>query len=239
MDGRQFIDLITSRRSVRAFAPTPIPDELLRVVLESAHSAPSGFNLQPWHFLLVTDVELKEALCTVAMQQRQVREAPAVLVFLANLDSWKSDYDQVLAQGVATGVIDQARANRYKNLVRLYFRMGPFGVFGFLKRLALPFLRLRHPFPAPLGSREDVRHYVCAQTMLAAQNAMLAAKSVGLETCPMEGFDEHRLKLLLSIPKNFAVPLIMPLGFKHPQSAPERTYRAPLTTRVHWNRFKR
>jgi nitroreductase len=50
---------LQARRSVREFSPTPIPDIILNSALNCANSAPSGANLQPWHFLVVRDPTIK------------------------------------------------------------------------------------------------------------------------------------------------------------------------------------
>jgi 5,6-dimethylbenzimidazole synthase len=41
------------------FSQKPIPDELMEKLLDAANHAPSGFNMQPWHFLLLKDPNLK------------------------------------------------------------------------------------------------------------------------------------------------------------------------------------
>ncbi len=51
--------VIRSRRDVRRFQPTPVPDEVLRRILEMAHLAPSVGFMQPWNFILISDVELR------------------------------------------------------------------------------------------------------------------------------------------------------------------------------------
>ncbi|MBI5444060.1 MAG: nitroreductase family protein [Deltaproteobacteria bacterium] len=56
--------LILERRSVRNFAKTPIPEPLLRRVLEAGRFAPSGGNHQPWKFTVVTDPEFLQVLET-------------------------------------------------------------------------------------------------------------------------------------------------------------------------------
>ena len=54
------LEIIRKRRSIRAYRPDPIPDELLSIVLEAARLAPSARNDQPWHFIVVTDEKMKE-----------------------------------------------------------------------------------------------------------------------------------------------------------------------------------
>src|SRR5436853_5391383 len=53
---------INSLRSIRKFKPDPIPDDKLRIVLESASKAASGSNTQPWEFVVVRDTKIKARL---------------------------------------------------------------------------------------------------------------------------------------------------------------------------------
>ena len=70
--------------------------------------------------------------------------------------------------------------------------------------------------------------------MLAASTFMIAAKSVGIVTCPMEGFDEHRLMKLLEIPDYMTVPIIVTAGY--PLETP-RTARLPLEEKLSFDLF--
>src|SRR5690606_1829810 len=54
-------EALTSRRSVRAFLPTPVDDETIRDILRVASRAPSGTNMQPWKVYVVTG-DKKQAL---------------------------------------------------------------------------------------------------------------------------------------------------------------------------------
>jgi iodotyrosine deiodinase len=62
---RAFSDDMLRRRTVRQFSSRPVPREVIEDCLQIAGSAPSGANLQPWHFVVVSDLEVK----------RQIREA--------------------------------------------------------------------------------------------------------------------------------------------------------------------
>jgi nitroreductase len=53
---------ISSLRSVRKFKPDPIPEDKLRILLESASKAASGSNTQPWEFVVVRDMKMKARL---------------------------------------------------------------------------------------------------------------------------------------------------------------------------------
>ena len=56
------IDIIMSRRSVRKYKPKMVPGEVLKRILEAGRYAPSAANKQPWHFIVVTDSEIKDEL---------------------------------------------------------------------------------------------------------------------------------------------------------------------------------
>ncbi len=56
---RDFYERLATRRSVRAFAPDPVPLEVIEDAIRAAGTAPNGANHQPWHFAVVTDPELR------------------------------------------------------------------------------------------------------------------------------------------------------------------------------------
>ena len=53
MEYEALLDLVKKRRSIRRFKPDPIPDEDIAKIIEVARWAPSGFNMQPWEFVVV------------------------------------------------------------------------------------------------------------------------------------------------------------------------------------------
>lgn len=57
------LQTIMNRRSVRSFTGAPVPKDKLVAALQAAMAAPSGRNLKPWHFLVVTEPAAIHALC--------------------------------------------------------------------------------------------------------------------------------------------------------------------------------
>lgn len=57
-----FADTMARRRTVRDFAPDPVPAEVIEAAIRAAATAPSGANLQPWRFVVLTDPALKRRL---------------------------------------------------------------------------------------------------------------------------------------------------------------------------------
>jgi nitroreductase len=76
---RDFTDSMVRRRTVREFSDRPIPPGVLEQALRAAAAAPSGANIQPWRFVVVTDPQLKRRLRAAAEAEERVfyeRRAP-------------------------------------------------------------------------------------------------------------------------------------------------------------------
>ena len=56
------LDVIFRRRSIRRYKSKPVPDDVLKNILEAGRLAPSADNIQPWHFIVVTAPEIKREL---------------------------------------------------------------------------------------------------------------------------------------------------------------------------------
>jgi nitroreductase len=78
-----FNQKIQERYSCRKFKSAPIPDNLLRVILETARWAPSGLNNQPWAFIILKDVAIKEHVAQQTHYSAIIRNAPVcIAIFL-------------------------------------------------------------------------------------------------------------------------------------------------------------
>ncbi len=76
----EFETVVATRRSVRLFDDRDVPEDVLERVLEAARLAPSANNRQPWHFIVVRDVDTRRELAELAGQQLFIADAPVVLV---------------------------------------------------------------------------------------------------------------------------------------------------------------
>ncbi len=66
-----FLQSIRSRRSVRDFSSKPVPRKVIENCILAAGSAPSGANLQPWHFSVVSSLETKQRIRAAAEQEER------------------------------------------------------------------------------------------------------------------------------------------------------------------------
>lgn len=66
-----FFEEIRKRRTVRDFSDKPIPREIIELCIKSAGTAPSGANLQPWHFVVVSDPQTKKQIRAAAEKEEK------------------------------------------------------------------------------------------------------------------------------------------------------------------------
>lgn len=83
------LNLIQSRKSVRKYSDKHISDEDLRKILEAGRLAPSWMNVQSWKFILVKSQESKDMLSELSIGQKQVKNADAVIVCVADKNAWE------------------------------------------------------------------------------------------------------------------------------------------------------
>jgi iodotyrosine deiodinase len=69
---RSFRDEMLRRRTVRQFSSRPVPLEVINDCLRTAGSAPSGANFQPWHFVVVTDQDIKRRIREAAEKEEHI-----------------------------------------------------------------------------------------------------------------------------------------------------------------------
>ncbi len=69
--GEDFLQAMSTRRTVRMFSTEPVPEEVIRRAVATAGTAPSGANLQPWTFVAVSDPALKKEIRAGAEEEER------------------------------------------------------------------------------------------------------------------------------------------------------------------------
>ena len=181
-------EAIGGRRAARSFASDPIPSVILQEILRLGVQAPSGFNLQPWRFVLLRSLESKQKLKACAFDQRQVEEAPVVLICCGDRRVNESDYIESV---IELGKKHEAMNDAYADFIRS----------------SIPSLFENRP------SFESLEAWTNRHTMLAVATMMIVARSYGVDSCPMEGFVAHQVKEAFKIPEEVDVCCILALGY--------------------------
>lgn len=82
----ELLDALRQRRSVKDYDPDHrLTTAEIRHLMAFTALTPTSFNIQNWHFVVVTDKEIQERLCAAAWNQGQVREAAATIVLAGDL----------------------------------------------------------------------------------------------------------------------------------------------------------
>ena len=224
--------LIESRRAVRRFSAESIPDEVIRDCLEMAVLAPNSCNLQPWSFQVVRDPALLAKLHPVCMSQNAAK-APLIIAVLARPDTWKQACKNVVTYWPEPEVPARIRSF-YAKTAPFQYNQGPLGLLGLFKRQLVRVLAQRKPLMRTPNSKAQMRLWAVKSTALAAENLMLAFQSHGYATCPMEGFDEPRLRKVLDIPRQALPIMLLAVGRQGEKGIYNPRLRFPLEQHVTW-----
>jgi nitroreductase len=225
------LDAILQRRAVKSFDPVPIDPEIRRQILDAARLAPSSFNMQPYRFYWIESPSQRDIAARLCMAQKPAVTASALLVAVADIGGLQStsrlQLDWMRQTGFPDGKIrDYERTSK---IGRIIFMPGPFGVFGAFKWLLL---RLLHPWKIigmPPVTRDDIFKWATKGTSLACGNLMIAAQALGLNTCPMEGFDALRLSKFLGLSSRaHEIVMVIAIGKKSSAHVDQPQWRRAL-----------
>ncbi len=181
-------DAIEQRRAARSFRPDAIPAATLTEILRLGLRAPSGYNLQPWRFVVVQEAANKARLRDCAFDQRQVTEAPVVLICCGDRRVRHPDYiESVIELGQGQGAMNDTFADYMRTAIPQLFEQAP--------------------------CFETMEAWTNRHTMLAVAHLMIVAKGFGVDTCPMEGFVSAQVKEAFNIPAEVDVCCLLPMGY--------------------------
>ena len=184
-----FKDVVHKRRAVNFFDPEKeVSQELIRDMVEMAARVPSSFNLQPWSLVILRDQEEKMRLRKLAWDQPKVSEAPVVFIVLADRHGWREKHPFVeknFSEMVKAGNMTQEQHEWFINACK--------GLYG--------------------ESEEKAQAFACKNTGFFAMALMFAAKNMGLDSHPMDGFDHHGVRKAFNIPENYWIPLLLAVGY--------------------------
>lgn len=99
-----FLELVTSRHSVRSYQSRPVEQDKLDRILEAVRLAPSGSNRQPWRFVVVLDADVRHRLVAACADQQFIARAPVVIAGVGLLP------DRVMLCDVPGDAVDVAIA---------------------------------------------------------------------------------------------------------------------------------
>lgn len=175
---------IRERRATPSFDGEPIPASDLRQILDAGLQAPSGYNMQPWRFVVVQAPEQRKRLRAASYNQAKVEEASAVIVACGDRDGWRRDLDEVVRMGRANGMSESYAAQMQQSVPGYLSAFNEWQMAGWLNK----------------------------QVMLAVTSMMLMAEVLGYDTAPMEGFEQQKVCETLRLPMSYWVVALLAIG---------------------------
>ena len=185
-------EAIEKRRSIRKFKPDHIPEEKIKLLLESARLAPSGTNTQPWRFIVVKDDDTKKKLQEAAHNQRHVKSASVIIVCCADLKAFK-EFPERVDELIESGALPE----RTREVFIPYLKKGMSTV-----------------------TKDALMVAAAANVAIAVEHIVLQAVEIGLGTCWIGWYEDNEVKEVLDIPDHVEVMALLPVGIPDGEPAP-------------------
>jgi nitroreductase len=218
----EFFEAVLARRSIRKYKPTPVPSAVMDKALDAALLAPNSSNMQTWRMYWVNSADAKLKLAEACLNQSAARTAQELVVFAADPSLWKISQQAVLENfGDTPNKTVLAYYTKLMPLLYSWHILAPF------KWLMFNLAGIFKPVPRNPWSPRDIEEVAIKSTALAAENFMLAISAQGFDTCPMEGFDEARVKKLLGLGWRARIVMVVSVGERAPEGLWGERFRLP------------
>jgi nitroreductase len=192
----EFKDIVMQRYATKQFDGRMIDEPTLFILLDIIRNSPSAFNLQPWKIKIVTASKIKKNLLAHTNNQPQVTTCSHLFVFCANTEL-EPLVDKAV-EGLSRSGLPAESVSQYGAMIKGYIgSMTP------EQRMAF--------------AREQIH--------IALGNAINGAKSLGLDSRPMGGFDPVAYAEVLFLPEEYIPVVLCAVGYA--ADKPQPKWRLP------------
>jgi nitroreductase / dihydropteridine reductase len=193
----EFQEIVKRRYAVKNFNGIQVSEEKISKLIEVIRLAPSAFGLQPWKVKIVRDKETKNKLVEASWYQPQITSCSHLLVFCAD-----------------SNIVN--RIDKYEVMLNASGRSSD-SVQSTIEKM--------RDFEMSL-TEEQKLCWAQRQSYLAVANAVNGAKDLGLDSCPMEGFQPEKYSALLTLEKTLTPTALVTIGYSADQ--PQDKIRFPI-----------
>jgi nitroreductase len=235
LEGSGLLEAMFQRRAIKVFEPVEIPPVVRERILDAARHAPSSFNMQAYRFVWVESPARRATAAKLCMGQMPAETASALVVAVADIGSFRATAHAQAEwmRKIGFGEAEVQKYERTAKIGRILFMPGPLGIFGALKWAIFGLLNVWKTMGMPPVFRKDVLKWATKGAALACENLMIAAEAMGLNTCPMEGFDGRRLGKFLGLStREHEIVMVIAIGKKSASYAGTPQWRRPLEDTV-------
>lgn len=186
----QLLQQLHWRYATKKFDPTKtIADDVWQALVDSLILAPSSFGLQPWKFFVVTNPAIRQQLVEHSWGQTQVVDASHLVVLAFKKDLNTADVDRYM-QNIAD--VRQVPVDNLQGFSKV--------IKGFLEKPSYPL---------------DIDEWSKRQVYIALGQFMTSAALLGIDTCPMEGFNPPKYDEILGLAEQgYASVVVCPAGYR-------------------------
>ena len=187
---KTFQEAMDFRHACKVFDETKkISEKDMKYILEAGRKSPSSFGMEAWKFIVITNEELKEKLKPACWDQGQVTSCSHLLIILTGIDSVKPK----------SGKVRKRFARREMPQETLDFYMGLYE--SHLENI--------------LSSDDNIEAWTAKQSYIALGNMMTAGAILGIDSCPIEGFDQQKIEEILDLdPSKYRLSVVVPFGYR-------------------------
>lgn len=185
-----FLSHLSWRYATKSFDTTrKVSDADLDMILEAVRLTPTSFGMQPYHFYIVSNQDIKDKIQAVAWNQPQVGTCSHLIVFAARTDlgALKEEFFEGLSGGNPE---IRAHLKGYEDMIS-----------GFI---------------AGKIDEKDILTWTAKQTYIAHGFALAAAAELQIDSCAMEGFDPVAVGEILGLPPTQKAVVMLPIGYRAP-----------------------
>jgi len=190
-----FTKAMDFRHACKLFDETKkISKEQMNFILEAGHKSPSSFGMEPWKFLVITNDTLRSKLRPVCWDQPQITTSSHLVIVLTAIDAVKVE-SGIPALRFGRREMSQEKKDFYINLYANHLK-------------------------ETLSSDTNIYAWTARQCYIAAANMMTAAAFIGIDSCPIEGFEKEKVEAVLGLDTSkYQVAMVLPFGYRiNPQS---------------------
>jgi nitroreductase len=187
------------RYATKTFDPArKIPADVWAKLEDALVLSPSSYGLQPWRFVVVTDPAVRAKLRPAAWNQPQITDASHLVVFAARRQLTAADVDALIGRTSEVRGVPAAALDGYRQMM-----LGSVG----------------------RNSEHDNHAWAARQAYIALGVFLATAAAVGVDACPMEGFEGPKFDDILGLPaKGYGAVVLAAAGYR---SADDKTAGLP------------
>lgn len=191
INNEQMLEVMNSRYAVKQFDTSKkISETEWKVITESLRLAPSSYGLQPWQFLVIKNPEVRQELRASSWNQTQVTDAShfVVLTYKVKLD--EAHIQKFVESTAKTRGIPAESLKGFNDMMVGDLVKGP--------------------------RSQTIEQWAQRQTYIAMGQSMLAAATIGIDSCPLEGLDASAYNKILKLEgTGFATLAAIAFGYRH------------------------